>query len=433
MKIYSTYKVKIKNCNRIFKDTAAIYRKAVDYLLKVIDDNWDIISSENTVRRLSAVERLIHATEDNPNPKYDFDQKFYKLPSYMRRGAINNAVGMISSYRTTLEKWEADPNGKKPAMPHAGNACPCMYRTEMYRKTGRYQARLKVFIRNTWDWIYVDLKKSDIKYIEKHCNDRKECSPSLRKRGKQWFLDFPFEEQAELTDKSDTILAVELGINTSATVTAMQADGTILGRHFLKLPKEIDSLKHSLNRLKKAQQNGNRNTPHLWADVKNESRIIAQKTATYIMEKAELYHADVIVFAYINKKRRGSGTTKELFRMWRASEVQSIVAHRAHRHGMRVSFVSAVNKIALAFDGSGSAVRDRYKKTGTCTFRSGKIYSYNLNACYNIGARYYVRNILKSLPERERLLVEAKVPQCSKGSTCTLSTLISLNAVLASA
>ena len=33
MKIFSSYSVKIKHYNHIFKDTVAIYRSAVDYLI----------------------------------------------------------------------------------------------------------------------------------------------------------------------------------------------------------------------------------------------------------------------------------------------------------------------------------------------------------------------------------------------------------------
>ncbi|MDD6281988.1 MAG: transposase, partial [Oribacterium sp.] len=56
----------------------------------------------------------------------------------------------------------------------------------------------------------------------------------------------------------------------------------------------------------------------------------------------------------------------------------------------------------------------------------------DLSASYNIGARYFIREILKSLDESSRLAIEAKVPQSAKRSTCTFSTLISLNAELMS-
>ena len=62
---------------------------------------------------------------------------------------------------------------------------------------------------------------------------------------------------------------------------------------------------------------------------------------------------------------------------------------------------------------------------------NGKVYNCDLNASYNIASRYYIRKILKSCPETDRLDILTKVPRCSKRSTCTLADLISLNAVLA--
>ena len=55
-----------------------------------------------------------------------------------------------------------------------------------------------------------------------------------------------------------TILAVDLGIHSVATVSVMRSDGTMLGRYFCKLPKEYDSLNHALNRIKKAHRMGMR-------------------------------------------------------------------------------------------------------------------------------------------------------------------------------
>ncbi|MBO4378807.1 MAG: transposase, partial [Clostridia bacterium] len=66
-----------------------------------------------------------------------------------------------------------------------------------------------------------------------------------------------------------------------------------------------------------------------------------------------------------------------------------------------------------------------------CRFSTGKIYNCDLNASYNIGARYFIREILKTLPATEGLGIPAKVPECTRRSTCTLSTLRNLNAVLA--
>ena len=65
-----------------------------------------------------------------------------------------------------------------------------------------------------------------------------------------------------------------------------------------------------------------------------------------------------------------------------------------------------------------------------CKFSTGKYYNCDLNAAYNIGARYFIRELLKSLPEMDRLAVQAKVPESARRSQCTLSVLISMGAVL---
>lgn len=440
MQIYTTYKVKIKHYNHIFKDTVAVYRNAVDYLIDVCNVNWDELSKiDGSLNKQRYIETLVHATKDNPVPMYDFDSKFYKMPSYLRRSAISEAIGKVSSYKSNYANWKSNPIGREPSIPKAGYVFPSMYRTVMYNQVDDYKAQLKVYIRNTWDWITVDLRKSDMDYIARHCKDRKQCVPTLSKRGKEWFLDFPFEEKVKLNNTvvyNQTVVAVDLGINTAATINVMRSDGTILGRYFCKLPKEIDCLTHSINRIKKAQQNGNYKTPRLWAKSKGINHDIAVKTANYVMDVAVLYNADVIIFEYLDKVGKVRGSKKQKLKMWRSQEVQSIVANKAHRLGIRISHICAWGTSKYAYDGSGTVLRGKDGSFNTyelCRFQNGKVYNCDLSASYNIGARYFIREIIKSLPVRDRLLIEAKVPQCSKRSTCTFSTLINLNAVLASA
>ena len=436
MLLYTAYKVKIKHYNHIFADTVQVYRNAVDYLIKVCLENWDTIYAMNgNLLRQRFIEKLCHTTKGNV-AVYDFDNKFYKMPSYLRRGAISEAIGKASSYQSNLAKWKRNPIGREPSMPKAGYDFPSMYRTGMYNQTGDYQARLKVYVHNTWDWITVDLRKSDIDYIYRRCQGRKRHSPTLQRHGKEWFLDFPFEEEVTLCDTKvydQTIVAVDLGINSAATVSVMRSDGTILGRHVCKLSKETDYLKHSINRIKKAQQHGNRKTPRLWAKAKGVNHDIAVKTAQFIMDVAVLYNADVIVFEHLDKNGKVRGSKKQKLKLWRSQEVQSIVTNKAHRLGMRISHICAWGISRLAYDGSGRVQRG---KTGgfttyeLCRFANGKVYNCDLSASYNIGARYFIRELLKSLSESSRLHIEAKVPQCCKRSTCTFSTLINLNAEL---
>jgi putative transposase len=97
----------------------------------------------------------------------------------------------------------------------------------------------------------------------------------------------------------------------------------------------------------------------------------------------------------------------------------------AHYRGMRIRRVNAKNTSALAFDGSGKVVRNG--KKDLAVFPTVKMYHADLNASYNIGARYFLREILKSFSEKERLQWEAKVPSIAARTRHTLSSLITFN------
>ncbi|MBP5427181.1 MAG: transposase [Clostridiales bacterium] len=433
MKIMTTYKVKIKDSHGAFKDTVRLYRQAVDFIICVTLNEWEQVKSiEKPLEKQRAIECFIHYTRDNTNPKYDFDQRFGKFPSYLRRAAISEAIGKVSSYKSNYDNWLANPRGKEPSKPQAGYIYPAMYRDNCFVRTGTYTARLKVFIRNTWDWVDVKLKKSDVDYILRNCATRKECVPTLSRRGKNWYLDFVFEEKVKFENKQinkQIIIGVDLGINNSCTCVAMLSDGTVIGREILKLPREKDCLEHKLNKIKKAQQHGVHKMPRLWAKAKGINLSIANKTAQFIEKVAKFYCADIIVFEYLDLKGKKKGSKKQRLHHWKACAVQQIVTCKAHRNGVRISRVCAWNTSRLAFDGSGKVERDK-DNYSMCTFTSGKRYNCDLSASYNIAARYFIREIIKSLPVKARLGIEAKVPQCTKRTTCTLSTLVSLNAEL---
>ena len=112
-----------------------------------------------------------------------------------------------------------------------------------------------------------------------------------------------------------------------------------------------------------------------------------------------------------------------------------MLTNKAHQYGLRVARVNARNTSRLAFDGSGWSKRGREISSDTpyslMQFTTGKIYNADLNASYNIGARYFIRRLFKTVTATQRLVLEAKVPQATKRSTCTLSHLINLRSELA--
>ena len=443
MKLISTYSVKIKNYSHIFKESVALYRRAVDFYVHLILSEWNDFSGLSQIKVVNMAESFSVTSKCRPSVKYDFSKEFYKFPSYLRRGAIAEAYGKASSYMSNLTKWENSDKrtrGEKPSFSKAGYVYPAMYRGNMFVRTGDYSAQIKVFRNNTWDWINTELKKSDVNYIKNHCKSLKECVPTLQKRGKQWYLDFAFKQETDLADtpvKKQVILAVDLGINSSCACSVMRSDGTILGRKFLHLPKEYDSLSHKIGHIKRAQRHGSHRVINLWSYAKGVNDNIAVKTAAFIMEQASLFDVDCIVFEHLDLGKKKRGSKKQKLALWKARYVQQMVTHKAHAAGIHVSTINAWGTSYLAFDGSGRVLRgresDKCKSYSVCEFKTGKVYNCDLNATYNIGSRYFVRELLKSLPARERQCIEAKVPGCAKRSTCTLATLISLNGELQTA
>ena len=448
MKLMSTYAVKISrsaDIRSILSATAGAYRKAVDFFIGVCDREWDAVSlHRQQTERVNTVESLTVRTKKRQAVPYDFSNGFYKFPSYLRRAAISEAIGKVSSYRSNLKNWEAaDPRSRerRPGYPKAGYVYPAMYRDNMFVRTGTYTASIKVFTRGTWDWLDVSLCKGDVDYIIRRCKSRKECVPTLQKRGKLWYLDFAFKEGVKLPEvrtSARRVLAVDLGINSACTCSVMEPDGTVTGRKFLKLSGENDRLTKALGRIRKAQRHGARRMPRLWARVKGINDDIAVKTADFIVKTAVLYDVDTVVMEHLDVHGRKRGSKRQRLHHWKALYVQAMVTDKAHRERIRVSTVCAWNTSRLAFDGTGRVKRGREsEKTADsyslCEFNTGKLYNCDLNASYNIGARYFIREITKPLPATAKQQLEAKVPSAVKRSTCTLSTLISLNAVLTAA
>lgn len=436
--VTTSYKAKILGYNNIFKDTVRIYRRAVAFFADVVNSEWLAISQENRYR-LSFVESLTLATKQHPFPKYNFKANL-EMPAYLRRAAINSALGLVSSYKTNLEIWEkSKKDDNPPRLEVDTNLMPTFYMSNMYKEIDATHVKLKILHQKKWTWLDMQLKKSDIDYFETHCSNMKKSCPTLNNIGKEWYLTYAFTEKVtpNKTKLKDTrAIGVDLGINNAATCCAMSYTGAIIGRKVISFPVEKDILKKRIGRKRRAQKNGARSTPKEWALINHSSKEIIHKTVNCVIEFALLCNADVIVLEHLDTKGKKRGPNSELLNLWPHAQFQEVLELHAKKNGMIVSRVIANGTSSLAFDGSGKVKRGEYYIRGEkkynysiCTFTTGKQYNCDLNASYNIAARYFIEEILKSLPETERLAVKAKVPQLAKRTTCTLSSLINLNAV----
>ena len=432
MKVVSSYGVEIKKQNIPIRHTLYIYRQAVGYLIRVYEESWEELSRiVNPQKRFNAAEHLVHSTKKN-RARYDFDQKFPKMPSYLRRSAIQHALGSVSSYETRLELWKQKKLDGKPKLVYENHAMPVFYRDVMYREgaEGKDEAYLKLYDGHDWKWFCVRLEHTDMEYLRKYWSGKKASAPTLEKRHRKYFLRFSYTEEVTLTKtpvKEQIICSVDLGINTDAVCTIMRADGTVLGRKFIDHPSEKDRMYRTLGRIRRFQrEHGSAQTQGRWAYTKRLNTELGKKIAGAIVRYAEENHADVIVFEYLEMQGKISGKKKQKLHLWRKRDIQKCCEHQAHRKGMRVSRICAWNTSRLAYDGSGAVTRDR-ENHSLCTFQTGKRYNCDLSASYNIGARYFIRELLKPLPATERSLLEAKVPPVKRRTSCVYADLRKLH------
>ena len=431
MKITSSYGMKLMGDLNALENSIRIYRDALHFVIPIVDMHWDEVKAfEYSNQRVMYVEKLIHSTA-NRQACYNFDEKFPKFPTYLRRAVLNRALGIVSSYRSNLVNWEKDPKGQAPQLSFTHYAYPAYYKKGLFKNFDpiRQTIELKVFKNGDWVFEIYKLKTSDCTYYQNHLIDKKQNVPIIQKKGRRFYATFSYEEKVELVKEESIskICAVDLGLGTDATCCIMDQDGTVYARKFISFSEEHDRLHTQLGRIKRNQKRGSRHNKTLWRKVSGISQDIADKTVKAILDFGNEHGVDVFVLEYLDFK--GKNIVKRAH-FWRYKRIYKVLAQRAHQYGLRIARVNARNTSRLAFDGSGRSKRGREIAPETpyaeMQFPTGKTYNADLNASYNIGARYFIRQLLKTVTETQRLALEAKVPQVAKRSTCTLSDLINL-------
>lgn len=436
MKIISNYAIKINGDLKALDDSIVIYRETLRFVIPIVDAHWNEMKEFNSNKfRMSYIENLIHNTQGN-EAIYSFDKNFPKFPTYLRRATINKAIGIVSSYRSNLEKWEKELKGQAPKLSLIHYTYPAYYKKNLFKNFDPIHQTIELKVFKNGDWVYetYTLKTSDCNYYQKNLANKKQNVPVITKKGRRYYATFSYEENVPLIaeEKIEKICAIDLGLNTDATCCIIGADGTVYARKFIHFSEEHDQLNTQLGRIKRNQKRGSRHNKTLWRKVSGLSQDIADKTVKAILDFGNEHGVDVFVLEYLDFKGRNAIKRTHF---WRYKRIYKVLTQKAHQHGLRIARVNAQNTSRLAFDGSGWSKRGREITPDTSyalmQFPNGKIYNADLNASYNIGARYFIRHLLKTVTVTQRLALEAKVPQVAKRSTCTLSHLINLRSELA--
>lgn len=394
------------------------YRAFCHALSYVVMGHWVEISEASS--QCAVIERLIHRTANNPNPRHSyFEKRFYKFPSYYRRAAIEFVCGQVSSYLTRYSSWQGGDRNRKDAKPPIFNpmaGCyPSLYKGQCFKLDDDGIAQIKVWNGSDWVWINCPIKSVRKRHLLGH-SERK--SPSLIARKGKFHLSVPFKLNPEKL-KGMPVCAVDVGINTLATCSIVYPDGTVTARMFIHPAVDIDRRDRQIKRVQVAA----RKTATLskgfckvqYRKARQYNKNIAQKASRQVVDFALKHGASVIVLEDLKgwrpKAGRKRSALKQRFHGWLHRFFATLIEEKFIEAGGKVEYVYARGTSSWAFDGSGLVKRDS-KQYELCTFKSGKQYNTDLNASYNIAARYWAHKL--KLTRRN----DGQV-QRGKSSTCT--------------
>jgi IS605 OrfB family transposase len=413
----------------LLQNTVSEFRYLVRGLVGVIYTHWLTIGKLDAKAQIPAVERLIHATAKNPDIKYKyFGSRFHKFPSYYRRGAIQFAVGQVSSFVTRYREWQSGKRARKTALPPKLNAdCgtyPPLYKGQCIRFTeDNNSAAIKVFTGTDWVWTTIVVAG----HRQRHLNpNNKRKSPYLIVNSQKCQLSVPFQiNKPKLKDK-ESVLSVDLGINTTATVSVVNFNGTVSHREFIHPGRDIDRRDKRLKRIsKKASLTGKLQKGFalgLYRKAGNINLEIGQKVSARLLKIAKQFGVKYIVFEHLKGWRPRGGkkrsTLRQRFHGWLHRRIVSLTEMKWSELGGSVVFVNPRGTSSYAYDGSGKLKRSS-SNYELAVFASGKKYNCDLSASYNIGSRF----ILKLLSGNSQQDDDGRSTSSSPRSRGTLSML----------
>ncbi|NEQ12885.1 IS200/IS605 family accessory protein TnpB-related protein [Moorena sp. SIO2C4] len=400
----------------LFGETVKVYRRACRYLVGIIYTHWSELGCLTADQLTPAVERLMHETAKRPNIKYpQFNQAFYKFPSYYRRAAIRQsrrfanafAAGQVSSFVTRYREWQAGTRKRRSDSPprlNADTGCyPALYKGQCYKLHGFNQVDIKVF--NGLDWVWTTVQITGLR--ERHqIASNKILSPSLIFNERVCHLSVPFSCKPEKRKPEANVTAVDLGINTTATISVVTHSGTVIHRKFIHPGRDIDRrdkrLKSVSMRASKTMGKGGKLHKGFCSKTYQKCRRINHQighiVSKRIVQIAEEFNSEAIVFESLKgwkpKGGRKRSNLRQRFHGWLKAKIRDFTEMKWVELGGKVIEVVAAYTSKLAYDGSGKVKRDS-KNYALATFSSGKRFNAvrvawptaNLNGAYNIGAR----------------------------------------------
>ena len=414
----------------ILEDTVTIYRDMVRRLISIVNSHWKEIATTEAQQRY--VKQLFHATKNKPNPKYGkffgLGTKLYKFPSYLRRAAINDAIGHVSSFHSRYYDWQGGIRKRKTANPPQLNiSCgvyPDLYKSQCIKIASNYtRAEIKVYKDSDWQWESVKISKLARRHLMPGV---KQLSPALVVRNGVASLSVPYQIPTNEKKETNKYCGVDIGLNATAVCSIVDESGLVHARKFIHDGAALDKRdKHLFRIRRKAKLTKKLHKGFAkvhYRKAANISKNIAFSTAKQIINFAITNNATTVVIENLrNWKPKGGkrkSSLKQRFHGWVKSAIADRLEQLGQEYGIKIVSVYARGTSSFAYDGTGKVKRDK-DNYALSTFSTNKRYAIDLSASYNIAARHIAHKL--KLASKGGKLLSSKSSGSKPRSRVTLS------------
>lgn len=375
-----------KSQRLLMAETVSVYRRLCRFLTGVAFTHWPTLGQLSAEDVTPAMERLMHSTLKNPVVEYPvIGEAFYKFPSYYRRGVISFAVGQMSNYMTRYRDWQCGQSRKrrdaKPPLLNADAGCyPTLYKGQCYRLDNLQAVSLKLYDGKSWVWTDIRIKS----LRQRHTVPTNQMlSPSLVFNQRGAHLSVPFHCKPEKVVRSENVTSVDLGINTTATISVVTFCGTAIHREFIHPGRDIDRrnkrLKSVSTRAAKTMGKGGKLSKRFCSNTYRKCRNINEQIGHIVSRRitdiAAEFNSQAIVFENLKgwkaKGGRRRSNLRQRFHGWLKSLIHDLTVDKWTEQGGKSIDVVAAYTSKLAYDGSGQVKRNS-KNYALATFSSRK-------------------------------------------------------------
>lgn len=348
-----------------FAENQRLYHRVVAFYFDILNAHEGLLDLPNT-HALTELEKLTHATLDNPGPAFPLSEIADSIPAMFRRAAINAALGSARSFFAHLKKWKAkkaNAEAKKkpfaerpPVAPRTWNKCVSFY-AGMYKGRTNTTIMLKVWTGASWAWVKVrTLGRSEQDGFELG-------SPSLIRKGDTWWIHTPLEKSftgpskiaTQVTTTSTALCAVDLNLgNNIAVCTIQTVEGTVLATQFLKGGARVHGFrKQQLGRIARNRSHtgtiaeGEQDNKAPWTRIRHVDEAVSHRISSRIVQFAKQYGASILVFEHLANLKPEKGKYSKRGNMkrayWMKGRIFSYAKYKAWNEGIITSRVNPRN------------------------------------------------------------------------------------------